>query len=161
VYDPFTAWGSPEGFCVWCGARLGSRRRRWCDAECSAFGAWWYWLFGPGKVNWKRLVSRTSWRDHYRCQECGLEVTPCRYGEPTHYRPGAVLASESGLEVHHILPRSEGGADEDSNLITLCCACHDLPKYHPKLHHRAFKKSLEPKQLDLEAEGWDEQSRSR
>jgi hypothetical protein len=28
------------------------------------------------------------------------------------------------LEHHHLIPRSKGGSDEDSNLITLCHACH-------------------------------------
>lgn len=29
-----------------------------------------------------------------------------------------------GLENHHLLPKSEGGSDEDTNLITLCYQCH-------------------------------------
>lgn len=28
------------------------------------------------------------------------------------------------LEVHHILPVSKGGGDEQKNLITLCKKCH-------------------------------------
>lgn len=31
---------------------------------------------------------------------------------------------DSKLEVHHIIFRSQGGSDEDSNLITLCHTCH-------------------------------------
>lgn len=30
----------------------------------------------------------------------------------------------SVLEHHHLVPRSEGGPDDEVNLITLCCACH-------------------------------------
>jgi len=32
------------------------------------------------------------------------------------------------LEVHHIIPRSQGGTDKPDNLITLCETCHQ--KYH-------------------------------
>jgi hypothetical protein len=31
-----------------------------------------------------------------------------------------------GLEVHHQEFRSQGGDDSDTNLITLCVACHQL-----------------------------------
>ena len=34
-------------------------------------------------------------------------------------------------DVHHLLPRSAGGADEPSNLVTLCDGCHAA--HHPKL----------------------------
>jgi len=43
---------------------------------------------------------------------------------------------DSKLEVHHIIFRSHGGSDEESNLITLCHTCHkDLHsgKINPKL----------------------------
>ena len=44
-------------------------------------------------------------RDSYRCQHCGKKN--CR------------------LEVHHVVYRSKGGSDDESNLITLCKECHD------------------------------------
>lgn len=44
-------------------------------------------------------------RDNYTCQCCGKKN--CR------------------LEVHHIKFRSEGGTDDEENLITLCKECHD------------------------------------
>ena len=44
-------------------------------------------------------------RDGYKCQRCGKKN--CR------------------LEVHHIIYRSKGGSDDESNLITLCKECHD------------------------------------
>lgn len=44
------------------------------------------------------------YRDDCRCMECGKENTR--------------------FEVHHITPRSKGGADTISNLITLCPECH-------------------------------------
>ena len=43
-------------------------------------------------------------RDNYTCQLCGKK----------HVR----------LEVHHIIFRSNGGTDDENNLITLCEACH-------------------------------------
>ena len=44
-------------------------------------------------------------RDNYTCQCCGKKN--CR------------------LEVHHIKFRSDGGTDDEENLITLCKECHD------------------------------------
>ena len=44
-------------------------------------------------------------RDSYKCQHCGKKN--CR------------------LEVHHITYRSNGGTDDENNLITLCKECHD------------------------------------
>ena len=46
-------------------------------------------------------------RDGYLCQSCKRNGK-CR----------------AGNEVHHIVPRARGGTDDDSNLETLCHACH-------------------------------------
>lgn len=40
----------------------------------------------------------------------------CRYCKGKH--------KDSKLEIHHIIFRSQGGSDEESNLITLCHTCH-------------------------------------
>ena len=53
-------------------------------------------------------------RDQRRCLGCGEE---CRRGE---------------ADVHHLVPRSLGGTDEPSNLVTLCDGCHGAR--HPNLH---------------------------
>nr|WP_240938229.1 HNH endonuclease [Haloarcula rubripromontorii] len=45
-------------------------------------------------------------RDGGSCLRCGLE-------------------DEAELEVHHILPVSHGGTNDDSNLATLCSHCHE------------------------------------
>ena len=45
-------------------------------------------------------------RDGYRCQECGATNL------------------EISLEVDHIIPVSQGGTDELSNLQTLCIICN-------------------------------------
>lgn len=45
-------------------------------------------------------------RDNYKCQYCNNKH------------------KDSKLEVHHIVYRSNGGSDEENNLITLCHSCH-------------------------------------
>jgi len=50
-----------------------------------------------------RLREQVLWRDGWRCQSCG---------------------SMTNLEVHHREFRSHRGADDECNLITLCCDCH-------------------------------------
>ena len=56
-----------------------------------------------GFENTKAMVLN---RDNYTCQCC----------KGKH--------KDSKLEVHHIIFRSQGGSDEESNLITLCHTCH-------------------------------------
>lgn len=68
-----------------------------------------------GFENTKTMVLN---RDNYTCQCC----------KGKH--------KDSKLEVHHIVFRSQGGSDEENNLITLCHTCHkDLHggKINPKL----------------------------
>ncbi len=36
------------------------------------------------------------------------------------------ICSERGTESHHVLNRSQGGADLDANLCVLCHSCHEL-----------------------------------
>ena len=54
-------------------------------------------------------------RDGWRCQICG---------------------SRSNLQVHHQRFRSQQGADEEANLITLCAGCHE--KLHIARNKLAF-----------------------
>ena len=66
-------------------------------------------------------------RDGYTCQVCG---------------------SHEKLEVHHIIPRAEGGNDRPANLITLCEKCHDTHHYVkplniPKPEDNGFKGATE------------------
>jgi 5-methylcytosine-specific restriction endonuclease McrA len=56
------------------------------------------------REHWLVIRSQILLRDHFRCQECG------------YYKH---------LEVHHIIPKSKGGTDDPSNLITLCTRCHE------------------------------------
>lgn len=67
---------------------------------------------------WDRTIEEIRKRDRYRCTNCGRT---------------------SRLEVHHILPKCEGGDDTHLNLVTLCHECHikkqnelgTFSKYHP------------------------------
>lgn len=65
----------------------------------------WGYQKGPnyGFENTKAMVLN---RDNYTCQCC----------KGKH--------KDSKLEVHHIVFRSQGGSDDESNLITLCHTCH-------------------------------------
>lgn len=71
-----------------------------------------------GFENTKAMVLN---RDNYTCQYC----------KGKH--------KDSKLEVHHIIFRSQGGSDEESNLITLCHTCHK------NLHRGKIKLNLNGK----------------
>lgn len=62
-------------------------------------------------------------RDNYTCQKCGAKNTK--------------------LEVHHIIFRSQGGTDDENNLITLCENCHS------RLHKGEFTLNKKPKKMNL------------
>ena len=55
---------------------------------------------------WPAVRLAVLMRDGYRCTMCGK--------------------TEEHMEVHHILPRCAGGADNPRNLRTLCTKCHDI-----------------------------------
>lgn len=59
-----------------------------------------------GQAAWLRARQVVLSRDNHRCVQCH-EL--CNRGE---------------ADVHHLVPRSQGGGDEPSNLITLCDGCH-------------------------------------
>ena len=61
---------------------------------------------------WKRIRDRYA-AEHPLCELClkGDRLTPVE-------------------EVHHILPISHGGTHDRSNLMSLCCSCHQ--KIHLK-----------------------------
>jgi 5-methylcytosine-specific restriction endonuclease McrA len=67
---------------------------------------------GRPRSSWWTIRRRILERDRQRCQRCAA------------HRAGTPLA------VHHKLPRSRGGTDEDSNLTALCFACHALVHDH-------------------------------
>jgi len=42
------------------------------------------------------------------------------------------LCKHVGIEIHHIIPQSEGGPDDESNAAPLCPACHEIYGDNPK-----------------------------
>ena len=66
---------------------------------------------------------RILYRDKFTCQDCGeIHTLKNEYGVPMPVDDGKV-------EIHHIVPVSEGGGDEPSNLVTLCHDCH-MRRHH-------------------------------
>jgi len=59
-----------------------------------------------GNYGFENTKAKVLNRDNYICQHCKGR------------------RKDSKLEVHHIIYRSNGGSDEEDNLITLCHACH-------------------------------------
>lgn len=66
------------------------------------------WLYQRGvNYGYANTKSYVLTRDNYTCQQCKGKLKDVR------------------VEVHHIIFRSNGGSDEQENLITLCIKCHD------------------------------------
>jgi hypothetical protein len=64
------------------------------------------------RMLWPKVHITILRRDRFTCQDCG------RQGRQV------VAGKLRGLEVHHIIPRSEGGTDHPTNLKTVCIECH-------------------------------------
>lgn len=73
--------------------------------------------------NWSKIRAGVLARDKYSCVECGARC------------------GNADADVHHLLPRSAGGADEPSNLVTLCDGCHAA--HHPKLAGGLARRAIE------------------
>lgn len=69
-------------------------------------------------IPWSNISKAVLARDQYRCRVCGKgslsPVDNSRDYNKIHFE----------LEVHHIIPRKDGGSDSFQNLITLCEDCH-------------------------------------
>ena len=78
-----------------------------------------HWGYQKGtNYGFENIKAMVLNRDNYTCQCCKGKHR------------------DSKLEVHHIVFRSQGGSDEESNLITLCHTCHKnlhSGKINPKL----------------------------
>lgn len=76
----------------------------------------------------KRIVHE---RDSHRCVQCLL--------------PG------NNLDAHHIIPVSDGGLDEVSNMITLCRKCHtEVHKIGWESFTEVFSKKIEEMERPLQ-----------
>lgn len=62
-----------------------------------------------GKIN-----DRLFYAFNFECAVCNWSLGSFEYG------PG------NGCEMHHIIPVSEGGTNDESNLVLLCPNCHKL-----------------------------------
>ncbi len=78
---------------------------------------------GIVEEDWRRTRESVLRRDKFRCVECGK---PCTRAE---------------ADIHHLMPRSAGGSDEPSNLVTLCDGCHAA--HHPKLSAGLARRAIE------------------
>lgn len=61
---------------------------------------------------WEQLRERVLEREGYECRFCGMS-------DEEHTEENS-----AGLDVHHILPRKDGGEDSMGNLVALCRSCH-------------------------------------
>lgn len=85
---------------------------------------------GPKGFNRLKILER----DRYVCQKCRKRF------------------SEDQLEVHHIVPRSDGGSNTIENLVTLCIKCHDLEDLFG--HTRAYAKHRKPEKYKYNRYAW-------
>ncbi|WP_085033299.1 RecQ family ATP-dependent DNA helicase [Ensifer aridi] len=89
--------------------------------------------------NWEETRRLVLERDGYQCVSCSTKL------------------SSSNADVHHLLPRSMGGSDELSNLVTLCDGCHAA--HHPNLAGGLARRVIERWAMRL-ARWLDEEARA-
>jgi len=97
-----------------CPSQTKWRALRYCSTECYGkasrednYGNNFY-----SNRKWKKTKTEVLERDNYTCQKCGKTAKE-------------LLRDDVDLHVHHIVPRSEGGAEYNkNNLIVLCGLCH-------------------------------------
>ena len=72
----------------------------------------------------------------------------------------ALCDSPRGLQVHHAIPRSEGGGNCHHNLITLCWRCHAvahgtrMPEYADWMDTEELRQACVEYLADLYAPDW-------
>jgi ATP-dependent DNA helicase RecQ len=78
---------------------------------------------GPQRDDWNSIRRFVLQRDARKCRECGIACTSAE------------------ADIHHLIPRSMGGPDDPSNLITLCDGCHAA--HHPSLQASLSRRLIE------------------
>jgi ATP-dependent DNA helicase RecQ len=84
---------------------------------------------GSETSNWTAIRQAILVRDEFHCQDCRS------------------TQQAATLDVHHLIPRAAGGADDPSNLITLCDGCHAAR--HPNLQISLSRRMVESWALRL------------
>lgn len=86
---------------------------------------------------WQQIREKVLKRDGYECQFCGKTDEEHRQ------------ETDRGLDVHHIIPQSDGGEDRMRNLAALCRSCHGTME---NLHGQAMGEMVHEKdyRADLE-----------
>ncbi|MGB3486960.1 MAG: RecQ family ATP-dependent DNA helicase [Xanthobacteraceae bacterium] len=74
-------------------------------------------------LKWQAVRQKVLQRDNFRCKSCSVELRSVE------------------ADIHHLMPRSMGGTDELSNLVTLCDGCHAA--HHPTLQGGLARRVLE------------------
>ena len=69
-----------------------------------------------GPEDYRQLKFKILERDGWKCQRCGRR---------------------DQLQIHHIVHRSQSGADCDDNLVTLCNKCHTDLHFYRSDHRSA------------------------
>ena len=72
---------------------------------------------------WREVRAIVLARDDHTCRSCGEKV------------------AQGEADVHHLIPRAAGGADEAANLVTLCDGCHAA--HHPNLQGTLARRMIE------------------
>jgi ATP-dependent DNA helicase RecQ len=78
---------------------------------------------GGGDRAWKAIREAVLARDENMCFQCHVRF------------------ESADLDVHHLIPRKQGGADDPANLVALCDGCHAAR--HPSLQVGLARRILE------------------
>ena len=95
---------------------------------------------------WEKTRQQVLQRDNHECRFCGVsdEAHRDEHGQ--------------GLDVHHVIPRADGGNDSPRNLAALCRSCHRTME---TLHAQAIGEHVDNYDRSLEGinqiyrSGWE------
>lgn len=105
-----------------------------------------------GDKRWRQVREKVLERDGHECRFCGMS-------DDKHTEENG-----ASLDVHHIIPRSDGGEDTMGNLAALCRSCHrTMESLHGQamgeiVHEKDHRNDLENlvQALDETKERWKE-----
>ena len=87
--------------------------------------------------SYKRFKERNSVVNKWRkdnLNDIEIDCPACGWHIPKIFRYHARHKGQlSFLNVHHLIPYSEGGSEEDENLVALCPTCHEIADYLPRM----------------------------